>query len=347
LARRVAVFGTRYVITAELFGASEEVEVIQPKPDGVEIIHNAYVELAATGRAYRGSLPVWAIRRKSAGRRLASTASAKVRHPTRYPQFVTKSGQTTYFCAEFVFLRQRTVRHSSRSRMANQESMNNCLLLLLIVSTLFAATPRAVTGASVTSLQFVDQTATVTISNTSQRDITGYSLGITAHLVNGSTSYSERTEDYGPAAFTHKALHPGETSEQTITFGPEVGSVNAEVVVAIYDDQTAEVKNERAFQDTITMRQSIAQALQLSATVFRDAAADANPSARAQHDFAELIKNADASHANKHYLESHEALAKNAPAGEERQFFQAHADRLQQQADLFARHAQIRSLPLQ
>ena len=47
--RRVAIFGTRYVITAELFGALNEVEVIRPKPDEVDLIHNTYVEVAATG----------------------------------------------------------------------------------------------------------------------------------------------------------------------------------------------------------------------------------------------------------------------------------------------------------
>jgi aspartate racemase len=49
-AQRVAIFGTRYVIAAELFGALKEVEVIRPKPDEVDLIHNTYVDLAATGR---------------------------------------------------------------------------------------------------------------------------------------------------------------------------------------------------------------------------------------------------------------------------------------------------------
>jgi aspartate racemase len=48
--RRVAIFGTRYVIAAELFGALKDVEVIRPKPDEIDIIHNTYVELAATGK---------------------------------------------------------------------------------------------------------------------------------------------------------------------------------------------------------------------------------------------------------------------------------------------------------
>jgi aspartate racemase len=37
-ARRVAIFGARYVITAELFGALKEVEVIRPNPDEVGLI---------------------------------------------------------------------------------------------------------------------------------------------------------------------------------------------------------------------------------------------------------------------------------------------------------------------
>jgi len=49
-ARRVAIFGTRYVITAKLFGALKEVEVIKPKPEEVDLIHNTYVDLAATGK---------------------------------------------------------------------------------------------------------------------------------------------------------------------------------------------------------------------------------------------------------------------------------------------------------
>jgi len=49
-ARRVAIFGTRYVVEAELFGSLKNVEVIRPKPEDVDLIHNAYVELAATGK---------------------------------------------------------------------------------------------------------------------------------------------------------------------------------------------------------------------------------------------------------------------------------------------------------
>lgn len=48
-ARRVAIFGTRFVIVSDLFGALSGVEVVRPAPDEVDLIHNTYVELAATG----------------------------------------------------------------------------------------------------------------------------------------------------------------------------------------------------------------------------------------------------------------------------------------------------------
>jgi aspartate racemase len=50
-AQRVAIFGTRYVIEAELFGSLKNVDVIRPKPEEVDLIHNTYVDLAATGKS--------------------------------------------------------------------------------------------------------------------------------------------------------------------------------------------------------------------------------------------------------------------------------------------------------
>jgi aspartate racemase len=50
-ARRVAIFGTRFVIESDLFGALIGVEVVRPAPEEVDLIHKAYVELAATGKS--------------------------------------------------------------------------------------------------------------------------------------------------------------------------------------------------------------------------------------------------------------------------------------------------------
>src|SRR6201987_988422 len=48
--RRVAIFGTRFVIDSDLFGALSGVEVVRPAREEVELIDTTYVELAATGQ---------------------------------------------------------------------------------------------------------------------------------------------------------------------------------------------------------------------------------------------------------------------------------------------------------
>jgi len=48
--KRVAVFGTRFVIESQLFGQVGGVEFSQPLPDEVEFIHQTYTELAQLGK---------------------------------------------------------------------------------------------------------------------------------------------------------------------------------------------------------------------------------------------------------------------------------------------------------
>ncbi len=48
-ARRVGVFGTRFVIESGLFGMADGVEVVQPSGDGIDYIHRTYLELAQSG----------------------------------------------------------------------------------------------------------------------------------------------------------------------------------------------------------------------------------------------------------------------------------------------------------
>jgi aspartate racemase len=62
-ARRVAVFGTRFVMESALFGAVNEVEIIKARPDEADFIHDTYVALARTGKGapeQRGKLTVLA-----------------------------------------------------------------------------------------------------------------------------------------------------------------------------------------------------------------------------------------------------------------------------------------------
>ena len=48
-ARRVAIFGTRFVMESALFGQLHEVEIVKARPDEVDYIHNTYVDLAQKG----------------------------------------------------------------------------------------------------------------------------------------------------------------------------------------------------------------------------------------------------------------------------------------------------------
>jgi aspartate racemase len=53
-ARRIAIFGTRFVVESSLFGQLPDVEVITGRPEEMDYIHNTYVELARTGKASEG-----------------------------------------------------------------------------------------------------------------------------------------------------------------------------------------------------------------------------------------------------------------------------------------------------
>jgi aspartate racemase len=54
--KRVALFGTRFVIESRLFGMLDGVEVIVPEPEQVETIHPAYLQIVAGGTEERITL---------------------------------------------------------------------------------------------------------------------------------------------------------------------------------------------------------------------------------------------------------------------------------------------------
>jgi len=47
---RIALFGTRFTIETELFGALDSFDVIPPRPQEIDEIHRVYLELATAGR---------------------------------------------------------------------------------------------------------------------------------------------------------------------------------------------------------------------------------------------------------------------------------------------------------
>jgi aspartate racemase len=48
--RRIAVFGARYAVESDLFGFVEGVEIVRPRADEVDYIHETYVELLQQGK---------------------------------------------------------------------------------------------------------------------------------------------------------------------------------------------------------------------------------------------------------------------------------------------------------
>lgn len=51
---RVALFGTRFAIESDFFGALPGVAVVRPHPEEIDVIHEAYTELATSGRGTAG-----------------------------------------------------------------------------------------------------------------------------------------------------------------------------------------------------------------------------------------------------------------------------------------------------
>lgn len=49
--RRVALFGTRFVIDSDFFGRLAGTDVIRPQPDEIALINDTYVAIAGSGRA--------------------------------------------------------------------------------------------------------------------------------------------------------------------------------------------------------------------------------------------------------------------------------------------------------
>jgi aspartate racemase len=54
--RRIALFGTKFTIDSQLFGALEEFAVVRPRDEDVEEIHRIYLELATKGQCAAGDV---------------------------------------------------------------------------------------------------------------------------------------------------------------------------------------------------------------------------------------------------------------------------------------------------
>ena len=48
--RRVSIFGTRFAIESRMFGQMPKIEIVLPRPDEIDLIHETYLEMANAGR---------------------------------------------------------------------------------------------------------------------------------------------------------------------------------------------------------------------------------------------------------------------------------------------------------
>jgi len=48
--RRVSIFGTRFAIERKMFGQMKETQIVLPRPEEIDTIHNTYLDMANAGR---------------------------------------------------------------------------------------------------------------------------------------------------------------------------------------------------------------------------------------------------------------------------------------------------------
>lgn len=165
--------------------------------------------------------------------------------------------------------------------------MPKVLFLLLILSIFAVASDSMAPGVSgaVATVEAIDASAgaaTIQTRNTSKKDISGYVIVATTMYSDGRTERREHGHDYGPRITYEKfgLLRPGMNSQDVIDFAPSpdetLQTVDANVVVVIFSDQTAEVTDEQAFDNHMRARRQAASELAQSVDILKAALKDAS-----------------------------------------------------------------------
>ncbi len=171
------------------------------------------------------------------------------------------------------------------------------VFLFLIVFNVQASPP---IGAIVQTWHYdpVTKQLSIHVVNVSNKDITGYNLSITVKYANGTSTFSEMTEDFLPlmASVNSEELHrqygngtfaAGTSRDQVVPQTLDVRDVSAIVDVVAYAD-TADVENGRAFSHLIATRKGMLLATQQANEVLKEALALPNPNAAAAKELTRL-----------------------------------------------------------
>jgi len=104
------------------------------------------------------------------------------------------------------------------------------------------------------SLDSVREIGTFQITNTSNKDITAYSVARTVTFQNGKTQWSETMKDWGPSL---EALHPGAVEEIEVNVKFPNVKATAEVTAVVYADLTCEWSDSAALDRIEGHRRSL------------------------------------------------------------------------------------------
>jgi hypothetical protein len=172
------------------------------------------------------------------------------------------------------------------------------VFLFLIVSNAQASPP---IGAVVQNWHYdpVTKQLSIHVVNISNKDITGYSMSVTVKYANGTSAFSEMTEDFLPlmASFDSEELRrqygngtfaAGTSRDQVVPQTQDVRDVSATVDVVAYADRTADVENSRAFDHLTAARKGMLLATQQADEVLKQALASPNPNAAAAKELTRL-----------------------------------------------------------
>ena len=161
----------------------------------------------------------------------------------------------------------------------------------------------------VQSVDVGEYKATIVIVNDSPKDVTHYSVSIDDISKSGTKGYSGYDADSGPTPMLPLTwIKPGQTVERVENFNTAgsdpTASVNAQVVMAIYSDGTAQAygkEGEEALIEEIERRKSVELAYQRSVQILETALADTSeqhPAAKAAAATREYLRQASLNRSN-------------------------------------------------
>lgn len=132
------------------------------------------------------------------------------------------------------------------------------LLCLTLLTAAYAATSK---GAVVQNFVVNGKEIKITTINQSDQSINGYTIRIEMTLPDGRQTFEEETELYPPRG---KTLLPHQTVVNTYELGGEVSAVQPRIVVALYNNGTAEAEKQATLDQVLSMRVKAARDLKLT-----------------------------------------------------------------------------------